>query len=111
MDAGQLFPTQDTLERPLLDREWLPLLIARKKLTATLWECLRSVYCPPKRVDTLSRCIQQDDLPLAVVNHDSVSYGLQDRFKLASVCCRFQLSPPQCRDIVGDEHRPFDLPL
>ncbi len=111
MDTGQLFPMQDTLERPLLDREWLPLLIAREKLTATLWECLRGVHCPPKRMDALSRRIQQGDLPLAVVNHDSVGHGLQDRFKLAGTCCRLQLSLPQCRDVVGNEHRPFDLPL
>src|SRR6266700_1047608 len=82
MDTGQLFPMQDTLERPLLDREWLPLLIAREKLTTTLWECLRVVNCPPKRMDALSRRIQQGDLPLAVVNHDSVGHGLQDRFNL-----------------------------
>src|SRR5256885_4775459 len=111
MDPGQLFPMQDTLERTLLDREWLPLLVAREKLTVTLWECLRGIHCPPKRVDALSRRIQQGDLPLAVVNHDSVGHGLQDRFKLAGACCRLQLSLPQCRDVVGDEHRPFDLPL
>src|SRR5438105_8944212 len=111
MDTGQLFPMQDTLERPLLDREWLPLLIAREKLTVTLWECLRGIHCPPKRVDALSRRIQQGDLPRAVVNHNSVGHGLQDRFKLAGMCCRLQLSLPQCRDVVGNEHRPFDLPL
>jgi hypothetical protein len=27
MDSRQLFPMQDTLDRPLLDREWLSLLI------------------------------------------------------------------------------------
>src|SRR5947209_13716124 len=111
MDAGQLFPMQDTLERPLLDREWLPLLIAWEKPTATLWECLRGVNCPLKRMDALSHRIPQDDLPLAVVNHDHVGHGLQDRFKLAGTCCRLQLSLPQCRDVVGDEHRSFDLPL
>src|SRR2546421_57313 len=31
MATGQLFPMQDTLERPLLDREWLPLRIVERR--------------------------------------------------------------------------------
>src|SRR5438874_10099398 len=88
MDTGQLFPTQDTLERPLLDWKWLPLLIAREKLHATLWERLRGVHCPPKRVDALSCGIQQGDLPLAVMHRVSVGHGIPDRFKLSGSCCR-----------------------
>src|SRR6266704_3715038 len=83
MDSGQLFPMQDTLDRPLLDREWLPLLIAWEELIATLWERLRRITCPLKWVDALSRRIPQDDPPLAVVNNDHVGQGLQDRFQLA----------------------------
>jgi len=96
MDSGHFFPMQDTLDRPLLDREWLPLLIAWEELTATLWECLRRITCPLKRVDVLSRRIPQDDLPLAVVNNDHVGHGLQDRFQLAGACCRLQFSLSQC---------------